>query len=273
MKLSFLPLLLLTVCTSQAQLSLMTYNLRYPTPNDGADWWEYRKTEVAEMLNYYQPDVLGIQEGVDAQVRFLDSALVDYDYVGVGRDDGQRGGEFSAIFYRRDRLTVLRHQTHWLSETPDRVSVGWDAAMERIVTAAELLDRERGDTLLVFNAHFDHIGPLARKNSAKLMVRLASEWNPRNHPVILMGDFNAEPGSAPIRVFTATFSDAFDSAELPSYGSPGTFTGFNVEQPQDRRLDYIFVKNCSVARHRHLDDRRRNGRFLSDHLPVLVHLK
>ena len=135
------------------QTSLMTYNIRYSTANDGENWWEYRKDEVAKLIAHYKPDILGIQEGLLDQVQFLEEALGSYKYVGVGRDDGQQAGEYTAVFYNTSTYKLVNFYTYWLSETPDKVSVGWDAALPRITTYAVLKSVATGDTLHVFNCH------------------------------------------------------------------------------------------------------------------------
>ena len=155
-----------------SQTSIMSYNIRYSTERDKENQWEYRKAEVVELINYYSPEIFGIQEGLEKQVKYIDMALDNYRYVGVGRDDGKTKGEYAAIFYNHDRLRPISSHTYWLSETPNEVSIGWDASMERITTFGQFYDMQTEDTLYVFNCHFDHIGKTSRKNSAKLILKI-----------------------------------------------------------------------------------------------------
>src|SRR5690606_9153146 len=134
-----------------------------------------------------------IQEGLLHQVRFLDSALVGYDFIGVGRDDGRLKGEFSAIFYRTDRFRVVESSTFWLSETPEKVSKGWDAALERICTYARRGNVERGERFWSFDTHFDHVGMQARVNSADLIAEKATKFSEKGYPGLIAGDFNLPP--------------------------------------------------------------------------------
>ena len=159
-------------------------------------------------LLFYAPDILGIQEGLHTQVSYLDDHLKAYDYVGVGRDDGKTRGEYAAIFYRPDRLKLLGDDTFWLSETPQRISVGWDASMERICTYAFFMDKQTGISFLVFNTHFDHIGKIARQKSAQLILKKINELNKDGWPVIVMGDFNLNDQSQPIQLLSSQLSDA-----------------------------------------------------------------
>lgn len=270
----FRGLLILTILilptVMQGQLSLMTYNIRYNTPNDQENWWEYRKSDVADLINYYAPDIIGIQEGLHAQVSYLDSTLVDYDYVGVGRDDGKNKGEFTAIFYNSNKVEPISNTTYWLSETPDKVSVGWDASMERITTFAIFEDKVSGDSLFVFNCHFDHRGPIARENSAKLINELIEKKGLLNERIIVMGDLNCLPDDTPIQAFETLLDDTYHISEQKPYGPKGTWCSFDTQTKPVRRIDYILSRNNKVLRYANIDDRRPNGLNVSDHLPVFV---
>lgn len=272
--LSLFGLLLFLVPTpGSGQTNVMTYNLRYANPEDGDNYWELRKAEVAALILYYQPDILGIQEGLLPQVTYLDKTLEHYSYVGVGRDDGQEKGEYSAIFYKHDRFEVVETHTYWLSESPAVPSVGWDAALERIVTYAMLKDKQTGVTFPVFNTHFDHAGAEARYHSAELILRLVKQNHAESGQVVVMGDMNSEPGEAPVALFSEMLNDSFLISETPPYGPPGTYNRFNIALVPQRRIDYVFTQGFTVLSYRQIDDRRNNGLYVSDHLPVQVLLK
>jgi len=253
--------------------TFLTYNIRYDTPNDSADAWPERRDFLAGQLRFHKPDVFGIQEGLRRQVEYLQQELPDYKHVGVGRDDGREAGEYSALFYRADRFRALESGTFWLSETPDKVSKGWDAALPRICTWALLEDSAAGSRLWVFNTHFDHIGTAARKASAALILQKISEKNTTGDPVVLMGDFNAEAEEEPIAVLQTTLNEARDASREPPFGPEGTFNGFKFHEPVNRRIDYIFVSpGQHVLQYAVLSD-SRNCRYPSDHLPVLVRVE
>ena len=270
MKEVFLLLFLLLPPALPAQTSFMTFNLRYNNPGDKENCWEYRKVEVADMLHRYHPDILGIQEGLQDQVLYLDSALEDYSCTGVGRDDGKAKGEYSAIFYNTGRFRLLSMKTYWLSDTPDTVSVGWDAAMERIATFAMFSDLKTGDTLCVFNTHMDHIGMQARENSARLILRIIDQQKLWNKRLVVMGDFNATPQETPVKLFAEKLQCAYNNSRETKQGPTGTFNAFNTTDPVTKRIDYIFTRNISISHYRHIDDRRKNNLWLSDHLPVMA---
>ena len=255
---------------SIGQITIMSYNIRYDNPSDGQNRWENRKKEVAKMINYYSPDLIGTQEALKGQIEYLDSMLPQYNYVGVGRDDGKTKGEYTAIFYNKNILKMLSSKTFWLSETPDTVSIGWDASMERIVTFGEFLNVSNGDSLFVFNAHFDHIGKLSQKKAAELIVQLIESKKLHNKKIIVLGDFNCEPFEEPIKIFQKIIKDSYTESQIPPYGPPGTFNGFNTNGLTTKRIDYIFVKNMEVIQYAHIGDRRSNNLHLSDHLPVLI---
>ena len=157
--------------TYAQNMTFLTYNIRYGLANDGENRWDIRKDGLAKQIQFYEPDVFGVQEALGFQVAYLDSILEQYDYYGVGRDDGKEEGEYSAIFYKRDRFTILKKSTFWLSETPDKVSVGWDAALPRICTVLLVKEKISGQTLWIMNTHFDHKGEKARENSVRLIIQ------------------------------------------------------------------------------------------------------
>jgi len=250
--------------------SFMSYNIRYDNTWDLNNSWSIRKNKLSEILIQFAPSIIGIQEGLLNQVQYLDSCLIDYDYVGVGRDDGKEQGEFCVIFFDTTRFTVLNHSTFWLSETPDTISVGWDAALERICTYAQFQDKYTAEKFWVFNTHFDHMGVIARERSSELILDRINMVNSQSLPVIVMGDFNSLPNSTPINKIKTEMSDALQISLEKLQGPMGTFNGFNLDQPIEKRIDYIFTKNIKVLSYMHINDRLNNNRHISDHLPVMI---
>jgi endonuclease/exonuclease/phosphatase family metal-dependent hydrolase len=250
------------------EIAVLSYNIRYNASGDGLDLWGLRKTELIQQIKDLNPISFGVQEATLTQMKDLEADLPDYNYIGAGRDDGATKGEFSAIFYKKSELRVLQEDTFWLSETPEKVSVGWDAALPRICTYVkfELVSSKR--SFWHFNTHFDHMGEIARAESAKLIVSKVMALVGDNEAVILNGDFNAEPHEEPILVLNHSFEDPADRVKLQ--GPVGTFSGFQLDAALDRRIDYIFTKGVNVIGYQHLDTQRANGRWISDHLPVLL---
>jgi endonuclease/exonuclease/phosphatase family metal-dependent hydrolase len=272
--------ILLFAAGVQAQtINAMTYNIRLDTESDGADAWEFRKHGLTDQIKFHEPDVLGIQEGLYHQVEHLNDALHDYSYVGVGRDDGGKSGEFSAIFYDTRSLERLEHGTFWLSESPEIASVGWDAALKRICTYAAFKHLSSSQTFWVFNTHFDHKGEVAREQSAAMIISQIDRINVQGDPFLLMGDFNAVPASSPISTILDSMDDAKEQASLVAFGPDGTVRfradetagRFGIDQPITRRIDYIFVSkgNWNVFKYAVLTD-SSNLKYYSDHLPVFV---
>ena len=251
---------------------LISYNIRYDNDWDVENSWSLRKNRICQLLNNYNPSIFGIQEGLLNQVVFIDSALIKYDYVGVGRDDGKIKGEFCAIYFDTTRYKIRNNSTFWLSETPDVVSVGWDAALERICTYGLFEDKISGEEFWVFNTHFDHLGVIARKKSSALILKKIKEINTQSLPAILMGDFNSIPDSDPIKILKNDLIDALQISLMNLEGPQGTFNGFDMMLPIDNRIDYIFTKNVKVLSYRHIDDRLNNNRHISDHLPVMIEI-
>lgn len=252
-------------------LSVMTYNLRLDVASDSANAWPHRRDFLAGQVAFHAPDILGTQEGLPTQIEWLDRHLLHYDRIGEGREGGHRG-EYSAIFYNRHRFTVRESGTFWLSETPDTVSTGWDAALPRIVTWGRFAERSGDREFYAFNTHFDHRGEEARLRSAELILRMIDSLNAGGLPFVLTGDFNLEPESPPLRLLAERLTDAYAKAPV-RLGPAGTFTGFAYDEPAVRRIDYVFTgPGVEVRRAATLTD-AIDGRFPSDHFPVLAGLR
>jgi endonuclease/exonuclease/phosphatase family metal-dependent hydrolase len=254
-------------------LKVMSFNIRLNVDSDKENSWTNRKQDVADLLTYYHPDYFGVQEALSDQMKDIKNGVKNYDYVGVGRDDGKEKGEFSAIFYNTNRLQVLNSGTFWLSETPEKPSKGWDAALNRICTYAVFRDKKSKKEFMALNLHFDHIGNVARVKSSELILKKIKEINPKNLSVTVSGDFNLTEDSEPIKIMSQNLKDSFYHSETKHYGPKGTFTGFNVNEVPKDRIDYIFVKGFKIKSHRHINDRRENLLYPSDHFPVLVDLQ
>lgn len=274
MNFRFSTLLLFVFAWSFSQnLKVMSFNIRLNVDSDKENSWTNRKQDAVDLLSYYHPDYFGVQEALPEQMKDIKNGLKNYDYVGVGRDDGKEKGEFSAIFYDTERLQVIKSGTFWLSETPEKPSKGWDAAYNRVCTYAVFKDKKSKKEFLAMNLHFDHVGNVARVKSADLILKKIKEINPKNLPLTLSGDFNLTDDTEPIKIISQNLKDSFYNSEKKHYGPKGTFTAFNVtEVPQDR-IDYIFVKGFKIKSNRHINDRRENLLYPSDHFPVLTELQ
>lgn len=251
-------------------LKVMTYNIRYDTPVDSANQWGKRTSRVYALIKKYDPDLLGVQEAVHHQVTDLVDNLAAYAYVGVGRDDGKTKGEYSAILYKKDKFTVVKDGTFWLSPTPSVAgSKGWDAAITRVATWAVMKDNDTGKTFFMLNTHFDHIGKEARRQSALLIKKRGAELAGRL-PVVVTGDLNCMREEPP---YTAIMSSAGlqlkDPAPLPA---PGTFCSFKVGSMECNAIDYILhTRQWKASGYAVITD--HDGEYYpSDHLPVMVQL-
>jgi len=258
----------------QAQnFTVITLNLRLDMPSDGPNAWDNRKEDVGFFVASRNPGLFCVQEGLIRQLLFLDTQLPGYRRIGVGRDDGKEGGEFSAIYYDTAVFRLEQERTFWLSDTPDTVSVGWDAVLPRVCTYGSFQLRSSGKRLHAFNTHFDHKGSVARERSAILILDRMKELALDPDAVILTGDLNATPDSRPVAFLRNWLTDGADAAPMGLLGPKGTWNGFDPEVLPDHRIDYIFVRNLDVVAYRNLDTRRPNGLWLSDHLPVRATLK
>lgn len=275
MKFRILLALLFPLCVWAAKppIRVMSYNIRLALDSDGQNSWKNRKTDVLSLFNYYQPDVFGVQEALPEQINEIKNGVPKYQYVGVGRDDGRQKGEFSAIFYDHRKYKTLKSGTFWLSETPEKPSKGWDAAYNRVCTYSLFKSKANGKKFWIFNLHFDHVGTIAREKSAELVLAKIKDFNKANLPVVLMGDFNLTPKTTPVLMIKKQFQDSFEHSKNIHYGPAGTFTGFDVSKIPTDRIDYIFTHKFKVKSHRHINDRRPNLLYPSDHFPVFAELQ
>ncbi|MBQ8502088.1 MAG: endonuclease/exonuclease/phosphatase family protein [Bacteroides sp.] len=252
-----------------------TFNMRLDTPYDSLNSWQYRKERVAEFINRQALDIFGTQEVLQNQFDDLKNYLPDYEGIGVARDDGKQSGEYSAIFYRKDKFDVMDSNTFWLSEYPDSVGLkGWDAACVRVATWAKLKDKTTGKIFMAVNTHFDHVGVEARKQSALLIIDKIKEIV-GDKPAVLTGDFNVTDDNEAYATITTNefvLQDAYRVAAEHT-GVDYTFHNYARLSPEEAiRIDFIFVtpqiKVLSVDIPQEVP-----GQFLSDHNPQIAELE
>lgn len=273
---SYLLLILFFTGTSTPLIaqsySVMSYNIRYGTANDGPDHWDNRKEKLTNEIAFYEPDFVGVQEALHFQMDYLKEHLPEYSYIGVGRDDGKTKGEYSGIFYHTGRVKLLEEGTFWLSETPDEVSKGWDAALPRICTYGYFQYKKRPrNKIWMFNTHFDHRGHKAREESVGLIVEKAKELSNPEEPILISGDFNLAPDSAPIQKMKEHFQDSYETSELPPFGHTISFNAFKMNPERGQRIDYIFTNKKVQVKKIGILSTLIEGHYNSDHFPVLMY--
>lgn len=254
---------------------IATYNIRLQLESDrlAGNGWETRRAAVLALMHHENLEIVGVQEALAPQ---LDDLLADGTYraVGVGRDDGVRAGEFSALLYRPDLWSVIDSGTFWLSETPDQVSFGWDAQKyRRICTWAQFRNRVSGAVVHVWNVHFDHEAVVARRESARLLLQKSASLRGSGAACVLLGDFNCTSADEPYRLLAAEWKDARLASLQAPEGPSGTFNGFRFGAEPTERIDHVFVTPAvEVLRHLTLGT-SQNGRYPSDHFPVVVDIQ
>lgn len=252
----------------------MTFNVRLDTSADGANAWPHRRRAVASLIAFYSPDIFGLQEVMMHQLEALREDLDAYEFLGVGRDDGASGGEFSPLAFRKSRYLQLQSGTYWLSETPASPSKGYDAAFPRLVTWARLKDRKSGNVILVQNTHFDHLGRRARLESGKMVREFVRANRGRCDAALIIGDFNATAEEDAFREIVAAdeggLVDARAMTRTPPFGPPGTFNNFDIKAKSSAAIDHIFIdRNAHVERYGVITQ-HEEGRLPSDHYPVVA---
>lgn len=275
-----LSYMLLTItATCQPTIKACTFNIRNSAANDGINSWDNRKQLAAKFITDEKPDIVGMQEVLQNQLSYLNDELKDYASLGAARDDGKQKGEYSPIFYRKDRFDLVRTETIWLSETPHSIgSKGWDAALPRVATIAILKDKLAKQELMVVCTHLDHMGKVARKESTLLIKKVVEEQQPKHY--IVMGDFNSLPSEEPYltavkaEVTSLRLIDAQTTAtkkgKVESKGY--TFNDYG-KITSNCTIDYIFSGTTLEAQSYAVKEIKEGATYISDHFPVVVVLK
>ena len=251
----------------EADISIMSFNLRYDEPEDGENQWGNRKEACVSMLKELQPSIFGIQEGLHNQVNYLNNSLSNYEYVGVGRDDGHSSGEYAAIFYNSDDIELIDNGNFWLSETTDIPSLGWDANNIRICSWARFRDIKNEKILYVFNTHFDHLGKVSQSESGKLLVEKISEIADSGAPIFITGDFNMLIGNSRISPLRESYFSAQRFAKRSDNNK--SFNAFG-RWYLNRNIDFIFYKNTTAESYKTIV-KDYGIPFIYDHYPIISH--
>ena len=252
-------------------LKIMTYNIRLNVASDGENAWPNRKDYFMSQVQFYSPDIFGVQEATPSQVIDIASGMPKYSKFGIGREEGGTG-EACTIYYKKDRFKLQESNTFWLSETPNVVSRGWDAACNRVCTYGLFTDLKTKKTFYVFNLHLDHMGEVARVKGVQVVLDKIKAINTKKYPVFLMGDFNSEPNTPQITEIKKVMDDTRDVSKEKPFGPSGTFNNFKHNEPVTLLIDYIFISKNSgltVQKHAVLSD-SKDLKYPSDHLPVLI---
>lgn len=277
----------------KCKLNVGSFNLRYDNEGDKDDSWVHRKDMAVSLVHFHDFDVFGIQEGLIHQVKELVKDDT-YTYVGVGRDDGKEAGEHAAVLFKKDRFKLLDSGNYWLSETQDKPSFGWDAQCRRVCSWAKLKDKVSGKEFYFFSVHFDHIGKVARHESALIMLanikKIAGD-----SPAICVGDFNVDQHNESYLLLdnSGIMRDSYQIADF-RYVPNGTFNAFHADRKTDSRIDHLFLtKEFDVKKYGVLTDTYRSeakdakneqnanfpkevsmqkhvARVPSDHFPVMI---
>ena len=245
-------------------LKVMSYNIRLGSANDGTNSWGLRYPATAEMIEDQMPDIFGVLEALASQIRFIEDNFVDYKSVGVGREDGKKDGEHMSIFWNKKTVSLLKWGTFWLSETPEKPSMGWDAACKRTATWALMKCKKTGKKFYYVNTHLDHKGVEAQKNGLKLIVDRIDDINPEGYPMILTGDFNITPDNPNLVELDSKMQSVRKVAEKTD--NHDTFNGWGKGKGV---IDYIYASGFSAyPEYQTVTKRYADRKFVSDHYPI-----
>jgi endonuclease/exonuclease/phosphatase family metal-dependent hydrolase len=248
----------------------MTYNIRLDIASDGENSWSHRRDWVAAQIQWLQPDIFGMQEVLPNQKAELIDALPRYQVLGGGRD-GNDKGEASPLGFDRKKFDLVDSGMFWLSPTPSVPSKGWDAAYNRVATWARLRVQGRPGAILAVNTHWDHIGMVARRESAVQMAKWIVANRKRCERVMLFGDFNSELDTGPLRhLLDSGLRDAREMSQTPPFGPAATFNGFRNPDPKGPAIDHFLLGEGIEVNRYMVMSQLIDGRWASDHFPVLI---
>ena len=251
-------------CNRTSEIKVMSYNIRLSSGTIEADsiyHWQHRKQASLK------PTVFGLQEACPDQMDYMVENLPEYGHIGVGRDDGKRKGEFMSIFYKKEEVEFIDGGTFWLSETPDQVSKGWDAACFRTCTWALLKKKDTGKKFVYMNTHLDHMGKVAREESIKLIVKRAEELTGGKLPVFITADFNSPTSNAIFKPMQEAMLDA--RVEAPVTDDRGTLNCWGTTPP-GVVIDHVFFRGAEAQKFEVLRDKDYGAPYVSDHYPVML---
>ena len=257
-------------CNRTSEIKVMSYNIRLSSGTIKADsiyHWEHRKQASLNLMHEENPTVFGLQEACPDQMDYMVENLPEYGYIGVGRDDGKRKGEFMSIFYKKEEVEFIDGGTFWLSETPDEVSKGWDAQCFRTCTWALLKKKDTGKKFVYMNTHLDHMGKVAREESIKLIVERAEKLTGGKLPVFITADFNSPTSNAIFKPMQEAMLDA--RVEAPVTDDRGTLNCWGTTPP-GVVIDHVFYRGAEAQKFEVLRDKDYGAPYVSDHYPVML---
>ena len=257
-------------CNRTSEIKVMSYNIRLSSGTEKADsiyHWQHRKEASLNLMHEENPTVFGLQEACPDQMDYMVENLPEYGYIGVGRDDGKRKGEFMSIFYKKEEVELIDGGTFWLSETPDEVSKGWDAACFRTCTWALLKKKDTGKKFVYMNTHLDHKGKVAREESIKLIVERAEKLTGGKLPVFITADFNSPTSNAIFKPMQEAMLDA--RVEAPVTDDRGTLNCWGTTPP-GVVIDHVFYRGAEAQKFEVLRDKDYGAPYVSDHYPVML---
>jgi endonuclease/exonuclease/phosphatase family metal-dependent hydrolase len=287
-RIQFIAVILSGVCclmnaqSDEPTVRVMTFNIRFGTARDGVNHWDHRKDFLVETIKQFDPDLLGTQETLGFQRDFLAQQLTSYDVFGVGRDDGRESGEMMALYFKRERFEKIEGGHFWLSESPDKPgSKSWDSSLPRLASWVRLKDRKQpaAEPFVFLNTHFDHLGSIARFESARLVRRKLEELG-HGQPLILTGDFNSGELTGPYKALFESIGDerspvvdAYRKLHPERKAGEGTFSRFLPDPTDGPRIDWIGVSRDWQILKVEIDRSSRDGRTASDHFAVTAELR
>jgi endonuclease/exonuclease/phosphatase family metal-dependent hydrolase len=261
--------------TENGQVKLISFNIRYGTAEDGTNSWDFRKAILFDFIEQEKADFLGLQEAMIFQIEEIIEKNPEYSYIGRTRQADGSSGEATPILYKPEYYELIRHETLWLSETPEvPESKSWDSSLPRIFTWAHFRRKKDDWNLIIYNTHYDHIGEKARFESSKVIVNHIYQHH-KDKNIVLLGDFNAPENSDPVQYLTSNdkmpLQDSYRTLHKEKGEKDMTFYGWREHVAgTGRRIDYIFHAGNLKPVEMYVSNYNQANRYPSDHMPVVA---
>ena len=267
---------MLVGCSRRAEFNVASFNIRYAAAADAkqGDGWDERKDDVARVITENGFDIVGTQEGNSKQIEDLKALLPDYDCTGHPYGGKSGKSHTATIFYKREMFELMEDGTFWYSPTPEVESIGWDATDLRLCHWGRFRHKASGKEFYFFDSHFYWKLHEARANSGKVHNQMIQKIA-GNKPAISVGDFNSEEDTKQVKDILEVLGDAYRLTSTPPQGCESTnLGGGNFIGPAYNRIDFIFVSDdVDVNSYITIEDKRENGHYPSDHLPVVSRIR
>ena len=249
-------------------LKLMTSNIRFDNEFDKENAWPHRKDFLSQVIQDFDPCILGTQEGREPQLRELENLLPHWKMLDHHRDWIEER-MYPTLFFKETKMELKDSGDIWLSETPNIPgSKSFESAFPRLCTWMKVQHKEFQKEFLIVNCHLDHVLQSTRKSQAGVLKNEINKVNQDELPLVIMGDFNDAPDSPVREVFHCSSLKVNDPWLDLEKEEETSYHKFKGENEDGSRIDWFLVNEQLKSKEVDLVKEHKEGRYPSDHFPV-----